>query len=209
MDPAKSFDAYEVIGVITPGAVVTLMMALHWPEFRDLLGLEGLSVGGLGIFVIAAFVTGHLVQALGNVIDIALWALPGMPTAWVRRPAQTLLSADQRIQLQEKVTAMEQGAAEIASLDRTAWRAITVRLYSRVQAAGRAGRIDGCNRTYGLSRGLTAAFLICGVWLTLDARGWTPEAGLAFGLALVALYRMIRSSIQYARALLVVAIDLS
>lgn len=69
MDATKTFDAYEVIGVITPGAVVTLLMALQWPDFRTFLGQEGLSVGGLGIFVIMAFVLGHLTQALGNFID--------------------------------------------------------------------------------------------------------------------------------------------
>lgn len=63
MDSSKAFDAYEVIGVITPGAVVTLLLALQWPEFRALLGQEGLSIGGLGFFVIVAFVLGHLTQA--------------------------------------------------------------------------------------------------------------------------------------------------
>lgn len=75
MDASKSFDAYEVIGVITPGSVVALMLALQWPEFRTLLGQEGLSVGRLGVFVVAAFVLGHLVQGIGNILDNLFWAL--------------------------------------------------------------------------------------------------------------------------------------
>lgn len=209
MDAAKSFDAYEIIGIITPGSVVTLMMALQWPEFRDLIGLEGLSVGGLGVFVIAAFVAGHLVQAIGNLLDGAFWLVPGLPSAWVRSPRQRLISPAQWTQFQAKVSAMEGEQADLATMDRRTWRAVTTRMYGRIQSASRAGRIDGCNRTYGLSRGLAAAFFVCGVWLGVAAGGLTPQVFLLLGLAVVALYRMVRSSIHYARSLVLTFLDLT
>lgn len=208
MDTSKAFDAYEVIGVITPGAVVTLLLALHWPEFRALLGAEGLSIGGLGFFVIVAFVVGHLTQALGNIVDACVWLIPGMPTAWVRSTNQRLISPNQRDQLQAKVTGMEPGITDISQIDRRCWRSVTGRMYARVQAAGRSNRVDTCNRTYGLSRGLAAAFVAAAVWLAFDAGAFTLEAGIAAALAIIAIARMWRSGVHYARSLFLAFVDL-
>lgn len=208
MDSSKAFDAYEVIGVITPGAVVTLLLALEWPEFRALLGQEGLSIGGLGFFVIVSFVLGHLTQGLGNIVDAAVWLVPGMPTAWVRSQKQALISMSQRGQLQAKVTAMEPDITDISQVGRRCWRSVSGRMYARVHAAGRSSRIDTCNRTYGLSRGLAAAFMAAAAWLAFDAGGLTVEVGIAAMLAVVAVARMWRSAVHYARSLFLAFVDL-
>jgi hypothetical protein len=208
MDSTKAFDAYEVIGVITPGAVVAMLLTQQWPEFRALLGSEGLSVGGLGFFVIAAFVLGHLTQALGNLVDGLVWAIPGIPTAWVRSPTQTLISPSQRDQIQAKVAVMEPNASDISKIDRRSWRSISGRMFARVNAAGRSGRIDVCNRTYGLSRGLAAAFLAAAAWLAFDAQALTTEALVAAALAAAAILRMRRAGIHYARSLFLEFVDL-
>src|SRR5579872_5786667 len=55
-EAAKAFDPYEVIGVITPGSVVALLIFIESPTFRGLLGREGLSVGDFGLFILFAFV---------------------------------------------------------------------------------------------------------------------------------------------------------
>lgn len=208
MDSSKAFDAYEVIGVITPGAVVTLLLALQWPDFRSLLGQEGLSIGGLGFFVIVAFVLGHLTQALGNIIDGLIWLIPGMPTAWVRSPKQTLISPNQRDQLQTKVTTMEPSIADISQVGRRCWSNVSGRIYARVHAAGRSGRIDICNRTYGLSRGLAAAFVAAAAWLAFDDGILRTEVGIAAVLAVLAIARMWRSGAHYARSLFLAFVDL-
>jgi hypothetical protein len=207
-DPAKTFDAYEIIGVMTPGAVLALLMALRWPEFRALLGQDAVSVGGLGLFVVASFVIGHMVQAVGNLVETLFWALPGLPSTWVRSPNQTLLTTSQRHQLEAKVTALEPEITDLADVKRKAWLGVTARLYGQVSAGGRAGRIDVCNRTYGLSRGLAAAFLIGALWSLYDNRSLSPQALVFFGLTVVALYRMLRSGRQYARALFLAYLDL-
>lgn len=207
-DPAKTFDAYEIIGVMTPGAVLALLMALQWPEFRSLLGQDAVSIGGLGLLVVASFVIGHMVQAVGNVVEAAFWALPGMPSAWVRSPKQTLLTISQRRQLESKVMALEPEITELASVGRKAWLGVTARLYTQVSAGGRAGRIDVCNRTYGLSRGLAAAFLLGAIWSIYDDRSMSVQALLFVGLTIVALYRMFRSGRHYARALFLAFLDL-
>ena len=207
-EPAKAFDAYEIIGVVTPGTVVALLLATEWPPFKELLGQQGLSLGGLGVFVIVAFILGHLTQALGNLVDSLVWLFPGLPTAWVRSPQQTLISPSQRDQLQSRVTQMEPSITDISQVKRGCWRSVTGRMHARVRAAGRSGWIDTCNRTYGLSRGLAAAFVVAAGWFAYDARGLTLEVTIAAALAVIAIWRMWRSGEHYARSLFVAFVDL-
>lgn len=208
MTDAKTFDAYEVIGVITPGAVLGLLMALQWPDFRALLGQEELSIGGLGLLLVASFVIGHMVQAVGNLLESIVWALPGMPSTWVTRPKQQLLTASQRHQLETKVLEIEPHAADLTAFSRKAWLGVTARLYAKVNAAGRAARVDACNRTYGLSRGLAAAFFLAAVWAFYEDRTLSTEVLVFMGLLIIALYRMVRAGRYYARSLYLTFLDL-
>lgn len=57
-----SFDAYEYVGVIIPGALPTLAASLLIPEVATLISSEGVELGTLGIFLIMSFVVGHAVQ---------------------------------------------------------------------------------------------------------------------------------------------------
>lgn len=208
MEMTKTFDAYEVIGVITPGAVIALLLSTEWPELRALMSTDGLSLGDLGLFLVVAFVMGHLLQALGNLVDGIVWALPGLPTAWVRSPRQTLVSGRQRDALGVRVAAMEGETPDIATIGRDEWRSITNRMYARVRTAGRSARIDGCNRTYGLSRGLAAAFLSAAGWYLFKEPGVSQHLTIACILTVVALYRMWRVSVHYARGLFLEFLDL-
>lgn len=208
MEMTKTFDAYEVIGVITPGVVIALLLSTEWPELRALMSTEGLSLGDLGLFLVVAFVMGHLLQALGNLVDGAFWALPGLPTAWIRSPRQTLISGRQRDALAVRVAAMEGEGCDIAKIGRKEWRSVTNRMYARVRTAGRSARIDGCNRTYGLSRGLAAAFLSAAAWYLYNEPGVGPHLVIASILGVVALYRMWRVSVHYAQGLFLEFLDL-
>jgi hypothetical protein len=205
---AKSFDAYEVIGVIIPGAVLALLLTFECPSLRGLLGDKGLSVGDLGLFLIVAFVLGHLVQALGNLLEWLFWLPSGMPTSWACRARQSLLSDGQREALQAKVSAMEGAPMAISKLGRGKWNAIIRRISGRVFAAGRSSRVEAHNRTYGMCRGLGAALAVALAWVAVE-HGDDRQllGGLALALA-CALWRMWRMGVNYARALLLVFIDL-
>ena len=207
MEGAKSFDTYEVVGVIAPGVVVTLLLALENPALRSLLGKDGLSVGDLGLFLVLAFVLGHLLQALGNVLELAVWLDGGLPTNRVRSAKTTLVTAAQRTALQAKVAAMEGDPKDLETYDRAAWRAVTTRAYGIVRAASRTIRIDNANRTYALGRGLTAAFGVCLVWyLVRHRQDMNTIAALTVMLA-ASVWRMRRAGIHYARALVLEFID--
>lgn len=201
MDTSKTFDAYEVIGVITPGTVVALLLALEWPELKELLGKDGLSLGDLGLFVMMAFVLGHLVQTLGNIIEEVLALIVEMPSSWVRKPTQKLLTDGQRDALLSKIAAMEGAPIDPLKIDKTRWRNIVMRAYSRVRAAGKSARIDAFNRTYGLFRGLSAAFIGALAWYAYAHPAAHQTLLVVAVLALAALWRMQRASINYARSL--------
>ena len=190
MEATKGFDPYEIIGIIIPGTVITLLLASEAPVFRSMLGSEGLTVGDFGLFVLVAFVFGHLVQAFGNLIELAVWPRCGLPTNLVLSQEQTLISLPQRGTLQMCVAAMEGEASNLGSLNRPEWRAITTRAYARVRSAGRSPRIDIANRTYGLCRGLVAALSVVLLWC-VNAH-W-DQLGLLFalvGMIIAAIWRM-------------------
>jgi hypothetical protein len=208
-DTARYFDTYEIIGVITPGVVAGLLLTIEWPSFRTMLGDKGLSIGDFGLFVLVAFVLGHLLQAVGNVLEPVIWFPFGLPTNWVRPRTQTLLTPEQRNALERAVAAMEGTAQEPAKMNRRHWLAITTRAYGRLKAGGRSGRVDIANRAYGLSRGLSAALLACFAWYAIAHRNdYTALSILGAGLC-AALWRMRRAGVQYARVLFLEFIDFS
>jgi len=208
LDASKAFDPYEIIGVITPGAVIALLLVLESPDFRRLLVDKGFSVGDLGLFVIVAFVLGHMVGAFGSFVQAIVFPLNGLPTNWVRSPSQTLVTAAQRSALETKVTAMEGIPVSLATVERRAWRAIMLRAYSRVQSVGRSLRIDVQNRTFGMARNLAAAFALSLAWYVVMHRDQTQAIALLTVLVVAAILRMRRSGVHYARALIVEFIDL-
>lgn len=200
----RSFDFYEFAGVIAPGALVLFgILALH-PELRALLVSKDLTVGGLGLFVILAYVAGHLTQAVGNGIEWAWWKCwKGMPTDWVRTSTGNLISEVQFGALQTQLPAKLklQMPATIGEVSSKAWSSVTRQIYAAVAAQGRTGRVDTFNGNYGLNRGIASAFLIVSVLSFSAAHTRTALACLL--VAAVAWCRMHRFAKHYARELLV------
>jgi hypothetical protein len=197
-----TFDPYEYIAIITPGAVVAAGVALLWPEARVLLAVEGVSLGDLGLFLVAAFVAGHLVQGLGNLVEFALWApFGGLPSRWLRREGP-LVAPAQRIAFLARIGALA-GVEAPEALSGAGFDSLVRQAYARLAALGRTGRIDMFNRTYGLMRGLTAAFLLMAVWF-LVARWPDPQyACVALGAAFIAALRAWRFARYYTREIVV------
>ncbi|MBI3676921.1 MAG: hypothetical protein HY243_09945 [Proteobacteria bacterium] len=181
---SEQFDAYEYIGVIAPGAVLLVGIGLVVPEAKSLVG-DDISLSGLGILAIVAFVVGHLVQAGGRLVELSFWGRKGMPTNWPlqaapapslteqgrplwkrwRMPAYwpfrpaPLISEDQKTRLFEKVkTQLKQSG--LTQISRAEWYGVVREIYAQVQAAQRTQRIDAFNRTYGMLRGVAASFMV-------------------------------------------------
>lgn len=208
MEAGKSFDPYEVIGIITPGTLVALLLASEVPLFKSFLNGQGLTIGDFGLFVMVAFVLGHLIQAVGNLVEAPVWLFRGLPSSYVRGADQRLISPAQRELLDARLVAMEDESAKLDSVPYPAFRAITARAYTRVQAAGRSARIDTFNRTYGLCRGLVAASALALGWSLWAHRGQTALLIVLGVMLCAAIWRMRRFGEHYARALWLEFIDL-
>jgi hypothetical protein len=198
----RTFDFYEFTSVLCPGVVALLSLAFIVPQFALILPDQSVTIGDLGLFVILSYVAGHLVQALGNLLEnLIWWMFGGMPTDWVRTRKHKLLSETQ-IKIIENRLKEEMGKP-LADLTKGEWYAVTRSVYAVVASAGRAGRVDTFNGNYGLFRGLAAAFLFSTFLLlvTLTFK-WTIIV-LLLACALLAIARMRRFGVHYARELFV------
>ncbi len=197
----KQFSFYEQVGIVTPGAVFLFGMMFYIPGLRDVLAKDGVSVGGLGIFVIISYATGHLLAALGNGIENLYWWLRGgMPSGWIVGPNPRLLSPAQITKV-EMLTAARLGLTlpPLVELTPSAWFPIFRQIYSDVEKHGKPARGDTFNGNYGLNRGLCAATLALSVAVLIQAPAqWVVSLGLVV-VSLAYLYRMQRFGVHYAR----------
>lgn len=201
----KQFDYYEFTGILVPGIAVLAGFMILFPDNSVLDSIKDISIGGLGLFVVLAYVAGHLIQALGNVLENIWWkAWGGMPSDWVRGKPNSLLAPAQ-------VKALETDAQQrlgfkdlnIAGLTAAQWYAVTRQIHAEIASAGRANRVEIFNGNYGLNRGLAAALFAVAL-ATIIFQPWRTEiAVVAFLAGCLALYRMHRFARHYARELFV------
>jgi len=197
----RSLEFYEFAGIIVPGAVVLLGLLWLFPEARVIVTNGGVGFGELGIFVIAAYAAGQLVQGIGNWIEWVWWKLRGgFPTRRVL--AGKLLSADQQKRLAKALGKDSKIAADAAQKSSSECLAIAHEVYSIVAAAGQAARVDTFNGNYGLLRGLAAAFLVLLAAAIVTAKGLLV-IGVLIALFLLAMQRMNRFGKHYALELFI------
>lgn len=194
---------YEQVGIIIPGSVFLFGLLFYFPSLRELLAKDGVSVGQLGIFVLLSYAAGHLIAAVGNLGESLLWPLAGgMPTDWVTKQETTLISPQQRRQVESRIGSRLSITIEsLVGLDRKVWWPISRQIYSDVARNGQPERVDTFNGNYGLNRGLSGACLLL-VCIAVIARSW-GSAGLLLVLACVYGYRAYRFGVYYGRELYV------
>lgn len=202
----KQFDFYEFTGILTPGALFLSGLVYLWPEATRIDSFKDLSVGGLGIFVLLAYVAGHLVQTVGNIIEWVWWKIfGGMPTDWIRSGKKHLLAPAQLQKLHTVIQA-RLGLSlpeNLEDLTSGAWYGITRQVYAAIAGAGRATRVDTFNGNYGLHRGLFAAALLIACLSLISPVTSEFMTGLLVGIAVLASSRMHRFAKHYARELFV------
>lgn len=204
----KQFRYYEVAAVIVPGAVLLLAANLLWPGYMDGIPKLDISIGGLGIFVIIAYVAGQLLHSLGNILESGWWCLRGgWPQDRISKGSKYLLS-DRQIETLKSRISSDFGYGDITfdkKLVAKDWRPVFRQIYAAVQAAARDERAYIFNSEYGMFRGVAAACLVV-VLTTFYVRGWNDGKAIigAFaGVLFLAGYRMNRFSELYATETLV------
>jgi len=212
MNNKNIFNYYEIIGVATPGAIIIFGFSFLYPDYFDLLKAKDISFGGLGLFIILAYVIGQLSQAVGNIVEWIWWKLwGGMPTDWIRTKENMLLSREQRetllTNLSKKLKLNK--PTDLSKISSREWYGITRQIYAAVSAHSRAGRIDIFNATYGLNRGIATALIILFMLeIFLNPGNWRTLLITAI-LAGLFLSRMHRFAKHYARELFVQFLQLS
>lgn len=209
----KTFDFYEFTGVLTPGALVLYFVGRICPETAPFIEAKNFTLGDLGLFVILAYVAGHLVQALGNVVERLYWKpFGGVPTDWVLKETQSLLAQQQVEALPDKlkeITGITLGKRLVDITNRN-WFPITQQVYAAVSAAGRAQRVDTFNGNYGMFRGIASAFILCAVFSMILhwPDGWPVSLAL-LSAGVLSLVRMHRFGTHFARELFVQFLQLN
>ena len=205
--PALNF--YEFTGIVIPGSVTLVGLGYLF----DLGNLDVLltprDFGSLGVHLILAYVAGHLIQAVGNAIEAGYWRLwKGMPTDWpiVRAKYNDFPSARDTIY---SLTNHEVPAGtQEEQLQQ--WRPLVGRVRSSIYASGRAARLEVFNGNYGMFRGLLAAVVVLGLigWQS-TLMGASVLYPVLVTLAVLAVYRMHRFGMHYAKELFANAAELA
>ena len=156
----KNLSFYEQVGIVVPGSVLLFGLLLMQPDLRDVIAKDGVTLGGLGIFVLLSYATGHLVAALANVLESILWwPFGGMPSSWVINAKRPFLTNKQTALLESRLgTRLGLGEIKVHGMDRSAWNKTFQQLYRDVLGT-KPGRSEVFNGNYGLNRGLAAATL--------------------------------------------------
>lgn len=206
----KDFSFYEFTGVIVPGSTLLLGMAVISDPLRQFLASDKFGAGQLGLFVVASYIIGHLVQGIGNVLENAWWAFRGMPSTWIRRQKVPFLNEDQLKRLRDVLTTLlGHDPGELTKLDVRTSRNITGQLYARLEKEGRVARIEIFNGNYGLFRGIAASLLVV-TFVTIAKHGiWSQATLITSAILVVALLRMNRFGVHYASELYRQALNLA
>ena len=196
--PERVFDAYEFTAIVVPGASLLLgLWILDRSLLPQVLDPKDASLGEFGIFALAAFCVGHIVQAPANVITDFGWRFFGRPTERMRKPGCGLSDAAvARIPAQVDSTL---GMSVPDKDDDAAWKPVTAQMAVAIANASRDGRLQKFNGNFGLFRGLTMSLALLAalaafehLWIALSILlllGWATR------------FRMKRFSGYYAREL--------
>jgi len=228
----KKIDFYGFVGMIAPGGLLIFGLSYFFPGIGILLQGKEISFGDLGLFVILAYVVGHIAQCIGDFIETFwCWATSGQPSdyarigkepfapEWLMRRLpikvkhfceltfeKTFLSPQQLQKLSAKVReALKINCPDnLSKLSSIEWFYITRQAYATVKRVGLAGRIDIFNGCYGLMRGIVASLIILFLAAVLYSNPLHPQLLEILGIAIcLALLRMHRFGIHYARELFV------
>jgi hypothetical protein len=201
--------AYEFVGLICPGAFTIYSLSRIFPQLGIFIKGNNLSFGDFGLLLVLAFVAGHLVQALGNLVENTYWLfLGGKPTDWLRSGAHYLISPQQTAKMPVMIKELLKMDCpeDLRKLTRRDWRSLTRQIYAAVKKSSQAGRVDTFTAAYDLCRGIAASIVI--VTVAGLSQGHVAETGISqycisVLLITLAIYRMHVFGVHYARELFV------
>lgn len=202
----RSFDFYEFAAILAPGVLSLYGLSLLYPGLLPIISTAAISGGELGVFILVAYVAGHITQALGNLVELCWWKVNcGMPSDWIRTNKGNLLSSLQHKSIKQEIK--KQLGLELSdgleTLSKSDWHGLVRQVYVAVASRSRATRAEILNGNYGLSRGIAGSFLLL---LIAQVISQTRDVRITVLIAMLlglSIYRMNRFGKHYAREVFV------
>lgn len=180
------FDTFEFAALIAPGSVVVIALALLYPQILQLAQPAALIAAGL----VSAYVSGHLVAALGNLAEpvfsafskrienrnLAQWVSGGYILEAQKSRVETL--------------AVDLGLTSFDAARPRERKIVLKQMRLSITSGAGLDRLETFNGLYNLSRNLTIAFTVTLVLcfaFSHYAAGW-----LCLGAAVLALLRVAK-----------------
>lgn len=187
--------------ILVAGSVFLLGLTLEAAPLHAVFLRDGMGIGALGLFMIVAYATGHLVAVLGNVIENFVTLVFGSPSDFVTFDPPRLINPQHVPQLEERMRGrLGLKIDHITGIERKSWRPLVEQVYLDV-AANNPGGIEASYGSYSINRELCAAFFaLAFTTLILAAQHWPFAIGLAV-VALIYAHRMRRLDVRFCREL--------
>lgn len=205
---SSSLDLYDILGIIAPGTVFLLGIAITFDASTLSKILIPKNFGYLGVYLILAYVAGHLIQTIGNLVEYLYWVWwNGKPTNWPVSRSDSNNSPEDIIEIISNIT--NQKLPDDSKEREKTWKKMIAQTRSKIYKEGNPERLKKFNALYGMFRGLTASALVL---LPFVWKGSQMNCYLAYyTLSLIivfSLYRMHRFSQHYKKELFASARDL-
>ena len=200
----RQLDFYEFAGLVVPGTATLVALMIFFPNLWPMSAGVAPTLGQISVGAVLAYGAGHVVQALGNILESMWWRFQGgMPSDWVGKGACDFLHEKQLAALPAKISE-QLGLIGVTLNGDSRWHGVTRQIYAAVSAAGRADRIDTFNGNYGLCRGLAASLLVVSL-LTVLLFGFQQRTAILVTVSAFILcgWRAHRFGKHYARELFV------
>jgi hypothetical protein len=152
-----SFAFYEFVSYVIPGSLFLALFGVIFPNDSFTPFLLPESIGGLGVHLFAAYVTGHLLQVVGNFLEDFFWIFTyGRPSDWPVTKDGTPF-ADENIGNLYSLNRMKKPKGEIPIAE---WRELVGRAISLAYKENRAFRLHTFSAHYLTFRAMFSAVLI-------------------------------------------------
>lgn len=158
----KQFSLYDILGVLAPGAVLSVGVLGLYPDAVNVISNKDFSLGDFGVLVLISYVAGNLVAALGNILETPYWKLlGGRHTDIARRGDALVIPMRQMVAVEVKLRNLgilkpDESAAALTGAE---WHGIARQIYAFLDVRKMTQRIDAFNAQYGMNRGIAAGFL--------------------------------------------------
>ncbi|HEU5236520.1 MAG TPA: hypothetical protein VFU37_05220 [Pyrinomonadaceae bacterium] len=201
----KQFSLYDILGVLAPGAVLTIGIIALYPDAIKLIPNNDFTLGDLGVVVLISYVMGNLVAALGNLLEMPYWKITGgQHSDLARRRGAKVITAHQLAAVEARLrqAGFLKTEETISGLSIGEWQGMTRQIYAYLDSRKMTQRIDAFNAQYGMNRGIAAGFLTLTLLAAIHSGFvlWKVQLILLICTVLAA-YRMQRFSRHYAAEL--------